>query len=112
VIPRLKPGERSGPPEAVFDDTEFSRSYPTLAAYLTETKYQDGTPRVTATILIFCENGVLRLCVNDRDNNRSVFFTSETVEGGLLAAENAIATNTAEWRIKQGYNRQTPQTPF
>jgi len=112
VIPRPKPGERNGPIEPLFDDADFRKNYPTLAAYLTETKYQDNTPRVTATLLIFCESGVLRVCVNDRDNNRSVFFTSECIESALLAAENALSTNTAEWRIKQGYNRQSPQTPF
>jgi len=112
VIPKPKPGDRSGPLEAPFNDTDFSASYPTLAAYLTDVRYQDNTPRTTSTVLIFCEQGVLRLCVNDRDNNRSVFFTGETIEAALLSAENAIATNTAEWKSRQGYTRNAPQTPF
>ena len=112
MIPRPKPGERNGPLEAAFNDPDFYKSYPTLAAYLTETKYQDNTPRTTATILVFCESSVLRVCVNDRDNNRSVFFTGESLEVALMAAENALSTNTAEWRLRQGYARQTPTTPF
>jgi hypothetical protein len=62
--------------------------------------------------LIFCDNGVLRVCVNDRDNNRSVFFTADTMDGALMAAENAIATNTADWKTRGSYQKGTPQTPF
>lgn len=112
MIRKPRPGERSGPVEAVFNDADFLRSYPTLAAFLTDTQYDDRSPRTTATILIFCENGILRLCLNDRDNNRSVFFTSETVEGCLICAENALCSNGVEWRTRNSYNRGGQSTPF
>jgi len=112
VLQRPKPGERPGPQEAAFDDADFTKSYPTLAAYLTQTKYVTGEHRVTSTILIFIENGVLRLCLNDRDNNRSVFFTGETVEACLISAENAILAGTADWRTKSSYRNGDQKTPF
>lgn len=112
MIQRPKPGERCGPVEAAFNDANFKATYPTLSDYLTSTHYEDRSPRTTSTLLIFCENGVLRMCVNDRDNNRSVFFTSETVEGVLLSAENALATRTADWKTRSGYGQGNPKTPF
>jgi hypothetical protein len=112
MIRRPKPGERCGPVESPFNDAEFKQRYPTLAAYLVETAYEDRAPRTTSTLLIFCENGILRMCVNDRDNNRSVFFTSECVEGLLMAAENALCSQTADWRTRGNYGNNQPKTPF
>jgi len=112
MIRRPKPGERTGPVEEPFNDADFKKAYPTLAAFLTDTQYEDRSPRTTATLLIFCENGVLRMCLNDRDNNRSVFFTNETVEGCLMSAENALCSNTVEWRQRNGYQNGRQSTPF
>lgn len=112
MLKRPRPGERVGPIEDPFNDADFKARYPCLADHLTSSQYDDRSPRQTSTILVFCDNGVLRICVNDRDNNRSVFFTSETVEGAFLAAENAISTNTADWKTRTGYGSNTPKTPF
>lgn len=112
MLRRPRPGERTGPQELVFNDTDFKATYPHLTDHLAGLKYDDGTPRVTSTLLVFCESGVLRVCVNDRDNQRSVFFTGETVEAALMAAESAIATNTAEWKTRGTYGGSQGKTPF
>lgn len=112
MIKKPTPGEKAGPVEEAFSDADFKKCYPYLHAHLTDMRYEDGTSRVTSTVLIFCESGVLRLCVNDRDNNRSVFFTASTVEEALMKAEDALATHTANWKARQGYAQQTNRTPF
>jgi len=112
MVKKPTPGERSGPAEEPFADKDFEKCYPNLTAHLRDARYEDRTSRVTSTILIFCENGVLRMCVNDRDNNRSVFFTAATVEEAFMKAEDAIATNTAEWKARQGYARREDKPPF
>lgn len=112
MLRRPLPGERSGPKEAVFNDADFFATYPQTAAQLRQMTYDDGSQRVTSTLLVFCDQQVLRVCLNDRDNNRSVFFTGETLEAALLAMENALASNTVEWRTRgqQGFNNT--KTPF
>ena len=112
MIRRPKPGERCGPVEAPFNDANFKKDFPTLHAFLTDTTYDDRSPRTTATLLIFVENGVLRCCVNDRDNNRSVFFTCEEVAGLFMAAENALCSGSADWRTRGGYQNNREKTPF
>lgn len=112
VIRKPKPGEKCGPVEAVFNDADFKATYPSITDHLTSARYDDGSNRATSTLLIFCDQGVLRVCVNDRDNNRSVFFTGETMESALMAAENALATNTADWRVRGSYTKGQPTTPF
>jgi len=112
MLKRPLPGERTGPVEAAFNDADFKASYPSITDHLTELRYGDGAPRVTSTLLLFCDQGVLRVCLNDRDNNRSVFFTSESIEGALLSMENALATNTVEWRSRGQNGYQNVKTPF
>jgi len=109
---RPKPGERSGPVEAKFNDADFSSTYPLLTEHLRDAQYGDGSPRTTSTLLVFFELGVLRLCLNDRDNNRSVFFTGETMEAGLVSLENALAENRVDWRQRGAYSSRGQNPTF
>lgn len=112
MLQRPKPGEKSGPVEKAFADAHFSKQYPYLHAMLTSQKYEDGTPRITSTLLIFSDNGVLRFCLNDRDNNRSAFFTDSTFEWILEKVEQSVAMGTVEWKTKGQYNSNGMKTPF
>lgn len=112
MLRRPKPGERTGPIEPPFRDPDFSGQYPMLHEMLYSTQYDDRSPRTTSTLLIFCENSILRLCLNDRDNNRSVFFTGETMEAALISLENALATGTVDWRMRGRNGGSGGQTPF
>lgn len=109
---RPMPGDRSGPADADFNDPGLKREYPTLYEYLSLTRYEKGESRVTSTLLIFVENGVLRICLNDRDNNRSVFFTGETLECALASLEAALLSDRVEWRTRNSSYNRDPKTPF
>lgn len=112
MLRKPKPGERSGPVEAPWDDESFAKAYPTITEMLYATRYEDNTVRTTSTLLVFCDNGVLRICLNDRDNVRSAFFTGVTFEGALLSAENALAAGLVEWKSKAGYGNTNGKVPF
>jgi len=106
MLMRPKPGEITARNDPPFADRQFAKDYPTLNEMLTATQYGDNQPRQTSTVLIFCENGVLRLCLNDRDNSRSAFFTAETISDVFHAVEDALAANRVDWRMKN--NMRTP----
>lgn len=106
-LDRPKPGELTSRNDPPFVDRNFARDYPTLNEMLTATQYGDNQPRTTSTLLIFVENGILRFCLNDRDNSRSAFFTAETFSDALAAIDAALLSNRVEWRMK---NRTS--TPF
>lgn len=112
MLRKPKPGERTGPVEPVFNDADFKATYPQTTDHLAAVRYEDGSPRVTSTLLIFCDTGILRVCLNDRDNNRSVFFTGETVEAALTSMENALAEGTVEWRSRSQSGYNNVKTPF
>lgn len=107
MIQRPKPGELTARNDPPFHDALFTDCHPNLSEMLTAQQYADNAPRTTSTLLIFCENGVLRGCLNDRDNNRSAFFTAETIGDLFQVVETQLASGRVEWRMK---NRLS--TPF
>jgi len=109
---RPLPGGRTGPVEADFCDPQWAKSLPALTEYLTATKYDGGQGRVTSTLLLFLENGVLRLCLNDRDNNRSTFMSGETVDMALHALDAALSSDTADWRTRSNHRTGEARPPF
>jgi len=106
------PGQYNGPVEEPFHDNAFQGDFPTLHEYLTAPKYPDGTFRHTATMLVFFDGPVLKLVINDRDNNRSAFFTAPTFRDAMDKAEAALACETADWRFKGGNSVDKMKTPF
>lgn len=109
---RPNPGEDRRPKEARFIDHDFEAKYPTLAEYMTCTVYDDNKYRRTATLLLFVDDGVLRLCLNDRDTNRSAFVTAGTMEEALSAMEMGLLDGSLDWRNKQNYSGGEKKTPY
>jgi len=107
LLTRPKPGELTAKNDPPFNDTSFQKLFPNLHEMLTATQYADNQPRTTSTLLLFCEGGVLRGCLNDRDNNRSSFLTAETIDDLFSTIESALASGRVEWRMKNRMN-----TPF
>jgi len=112
ALSRPKPGEQNGPREEPFSDLQWSEEYPTVYSYLTERMYADNKPRVTSTLLMFVEDGIFRLCINDRDNLRSAFVTAPSVAEALATLEAKLLEESLDWRRKQNYNSTQVKTPF
>lgn len=109
---RPMPGDNGGSNDAPFNDEGFQKEFPLLWEHLVTNCYDDGSSRKTSTLLIFIEGTVLRMCLNDRDNNRSSFTTSETFADCLTELEARLAKKTMEWKRKQSYGSSGAVTPF
>jgi hypothetical protein len=97
----------AGRPIIPMEASDFSKEHPFIWEYLTAEFYSDdGTVRRTSTILIFTDGGSLKLCFNDRDNNRQFFHTAPTLELLLTETEVKLETDTAEWKSKTGRQSQ------
>lgn len=93
-----------GPSDSADDvDSEFSRRWPALWEYVTCTLFR-GVRRQTATLLFFREDGSWKLCVSDRDTERVLFRSGDTVEDCLDAAEKALESPRADWRASRRGN--------
>lgn len=79
-------------------DERFSGQFPEVWHYLSDTAYDDGSPRVVATLLVFTEGPCVKVCLSDRDVARKVFVTADGFYEALEALERALVADAADWR--------------
>jgi len=76
----------------------FAGLCPTLWAYLSDKRWEDGSARTTATMTMFVEDGQVKLCLNDRDGGRTAWSTSSSLEGAAYGLEDRLCKGTLDWR--------------
>jgi hypothetical protein len=81
---------------------QFAEAHPNLAAFLRDTVYEDGSGRRTSTLTVFVEAGRVKLCLSDRDLNRTAWGTGDTLEDALAGLELALESGSADWRSSKG----------
>lgn len=74
--------------------------FPCLWEYVVSAQWEDGTPRVTASLLLFAEDGWFKLCLNDRACDRSAWASGVTPEAAFSSLEGQLAAGSVEWRRK------------
>jgi hypothetical protein len=81
-------------------DDAWSAPLPAIWEYLTTFSWDDGSERAASTLLIFGEPGVIKVCLNDRAVEMSLWAAGSSLGEALLALEQALASGTGEWRVK------------
>ena len=99
-LQKPRPGEMIGPVAPPFRDEEFVATFPNLSEHLLTAQYDDGTVRATSTLSVFSDGMAIKMVLNDRDNNRSAFFSEPTFMGTLLAIETALKEGRVDWKMK------------
>lgn len=70
--------------------------------FLTARAYEDGQARETGTLLVFYEDGLVKMCVIDRDNGRTAFLSSpEGIKAAFQKLEKGIREEKLDWRRKR-----------
>lgn len=88
------PGSEAGPCGV----DEWLMAMPSLAEFLTSTKYEDGAPRQCPTITVFYDHPLIKVCLNDRDQGVSCWVSSAGLQGAFLALERGLEGDCLEWR--------------
>jgi len=83
---------------------EWAKKYPALHEYLTMVAYPDGGKRTTSTLMLFCDDGVWKACLKDRDQARSLWITSDGPTGLLDDLEACLQGDVQEWRKDKEWN--------
>jgi hypothetical protein len=81
-------------------------SFPALAEFLGEGKWEDGSPRATGTVLVFCEAGKLKACLNDRDSEMNAFYAADSWAGLWDGLEAKLRNGGLDWRRKGTWKRK------
>lgn len=85
-------------PSGGVGDKEFSATYPALTEYLTCERYPDGSPREKATLSVFHEDGLFKMCINERDQGLVLFVAEERFSVLLEALELVLQEDRPPWR--------------
>lgn len=89
---------RGGSGPRVLTDPGFGGDFPLLWSYLTQNKWEDGTPRLTASLLVFADDGVLKAMLRDREAGLCLWVAGATVWGLFEALEGSLGDPRADWR--------------
>lgn len=95
------------PPQNDWADPVDQRDTPNIYAFLHDRKYDNGKPRMTGAMSIFTLNGVLKACINDRENNRTCFVEAASFGELIAKVEVAICDDGIEWK----YSTKQEKTP-
>lgn len=101
---RVKKPAKSNPvpDKPVQDSTSgFRERYPNVAAHLLDLTYEDGSGRRTSTLLFFMEDGAIKVCLHDREENRSAFLSGGDLGDCLAQLEDALEQGSLMWRQRR-----------
>jgi len=91
---------------AVVKDEEFSSLYPAISEFLYATVDDEGKPRLTATLMLFADGGLVKALLNDRQNQQSLWAQGSSFEEALSDLDRRIQDDTSAWRDNQTGKRQ------
>ena len=87
------------------EDNEFLTMYPNLFHYLVDERWDDGSPREKATLLLFVDAGRLKGMLNDKAMRRIAWLSSTSLAGLLGSFESGLETGALEWRADKHQGR-------
>jgi hypothetical protein len=91
---------------------QWEATHPALWEYLTVETHDNGQPRETSMLCVFCEEGLVKMALQDRDQGRSLWVTSQSFYEALAALESRLASGEGDWRpmrsqVKKGAYRKS-----
>lgn len=94
--PRLQP---QGDEEAFATvDDPFEGVCPALYAHLTHTVWPDGKKRLASTMIVFCEQGRWKACLNAKDEELTAWVSADSFAGLWEALEVGLQQDRLDWR--------------
>lgn len=97
--PSSQQGDSKVPSSPV--DPAFVQDFPTLAAYLGDDTWEDGSPRLRSTLILFAEDDLYKMCLTDKDNDMTLWVASKTMWGLLGAMEGRLNDPEADWKKRK-----------
>jgi hypothetical protein len=101
--------EEKGRPKAAGVDL-WASQWPGIWEMMSAPLDPDGGRRQGSTLTLFCSEGSVKLCINDRDLARSCFVSAVGVGEALAALERGLQARTLEWRKTEPYKGKKPRS--
>jgi len=91
----------SGAEPVLAKDEGFAKKMPNLWEFLSATRWEDGAERETGTLLIFVEDGLVKVCLCNRDTGHVGFISARTWAEALVSVEKHLESDTVDWRLSK-----------
>lgn len=89
--------------EVSAEDQAWRADHEALAEYLTMVNYPDGGQRRTGTLTVFYDAPEWRVCLNDRDTDRSLWATGESLPEALQALDSMLREPDPPFRKNKAF---------
>lgn len=83
-------------------DESFLKLYPTLCAYLTDAKWDDGKEREVSTFTVSMGPSGVQVGLNDKAMSRSAYCTAGSLSEALALLEDGLKADSIGWRPWKG----------
>ena len=101
---RGKPAGNDAP--RFLQDPEFEARYPILHAFLFPLGHGKEEAPQGASLTLFCDGSELKLVLNDRATDRSLWASERTVSAALQLLEDRLGGDFVEWRRNRSAKRK------
>jgi len=88
-----------------WSDPGDKSDFPNIFGFLTETKYDDGSPRMTGSFSVWTQLGVLKASISDKDNQRVAYVEALTLHELIETIERTICDDNTDWKGQKPYNK-------
>lgn len=85
-------------------ETAFAKQYPCLVDFIMMTAWpEDGSERKTGSLLVFVQDGHVKVRLVDNDADQVAFWAAGTLTGALQVVEEALESGTGDWRAQRPF---------
>lgn len=103
---RQKKARLSGEDGFLVEDEAFRELFPAIAEFVMGEEGESLDDGAGATMLLFVEEGLFKICLNDRTQDASLWASGASVELALQSLETTLRDGTGAWRTKQRKSRR------
>lgn len=93
-----RPEAAAAAESGVFPDPAFAKIHPTLAEYLGDDRWEDGSARERSSLQLKVQDGVILAVLQDHELSRGLYVVGESVTAALRALEKHAGGPGADWR--------------
>jgi hypothetical protein len=91
--------------QALVEDPWIFDHYPLVFEWLSAETWGDGSKKERSTCTFFFEDGQVKLCLSNKDDQVSLWASGDTLEAALGVLNARLADPKAEWRPMGGKGR-------
>jgi hypothetical protein len=75
--------------------------WPAIVEFVSAAQWPDGTARAPGSLVMFVEDGRLKVCLNDKDQGAVCFVTARSLLELLDAVETILCNGKGDWRASK-----------